>query len=35
MKLEENIFPIKVKNIDKGLDISVFGVFEYYITIES
>ena len=35
MKLEYKTFPIKLKGIAKGLDISGFGIFEYSVRSES
>ena len=35
MKLEEKIFPRKLKGIAKGLEISGFGIVEYYVRSES
>ena len=35
MKLEEKIFPIKLKCIAKGFEISGFGIVEYSVKIES
>ena len=35
MKLEEKNFPIKLKGIAKGLEISVFGIVEYSVRSES
>ena len=33
--LEQKMFPIKIKGIAKGLEISGFGIFEYYVRCES
>ena len=35
VKLEEKKFPRKLKGIEKGLDISGFGIVEYYVKSES
>ena len=35
VNLEDNISPIKLKGIAKGLEIYVFGKIEYYIRSES
>ena len=35
INIEDNLFPIKLKEIVKGLDISGFGIFDYYIKSES
>ena len=35
MKLEEKIFPINLKSIAKGLEISGFDIVKYYVSSES
>ena len=35
MNSEEKIFPRNIKGIAKGLEISGFGIVEYYFSIES
>ena len=35
MNLEEKIFPINIKGIAKGLDISGFGIVKYSVRSES
>ena len=35
MNLEENTFPRKLKGIEKGLEISGFGIVEYSVRSES
>ena len=35
MKLEEKIFPINIKGIAKGLEVSGFGIVEYSVISES
>ena len=35
MDIEENTSSKKLKDIDEGLDMSGFGIFEYYIRSES